>query len=196
MSLIEPATISRLGFRDIRAPAGPLLPAGFMRQARDGSVIRWGAADMPGPPHVVSPGRPAPITIAVSPVRPGHAVMVEYRANGGPVRQAMALPVPGAHTTNERLFRALLPGQSSGLVDFLPVLRFAGQPISPRLTEFDRLPQLSGGRRRSTASRPHRRHRTRTRAHQRRQVPSWRASRAGTGIPDCSGPAPSVSAKR
>ena len=47
----------------------------------------------------------------------------------------MALPVPGAHTTNERLFRALLPGQLSGLVDFLPVLRFIGQPISPRLAE-------------------------------------------------------------
>jgi len=147
VSLIEPATISRLGYRDNRIPSDPGGPAGFMRQARDGSVIRWGAADTPAPPDGISPGRPAPITIAVSPVRPGHAVTVEYRANGGPVRQAMALPVPGAHTTNERLFRALLPGQPSGLVDFLPVLRFAGQPISPRLTESQDCPcyQVGGG---------------------------------------------------
>ena len=57
-------------------------------------------------------------------------------SNGGPVRQALALPVPGPHNASARLFRALLPGQPGGLVDFLPVLRFAGQPISPRLTEF------------------------------------------------------------
>jgi hypothetical protein len=118
-----------------------------MRQARDGSVIRWGDADTPAPPQVVSRGLPAPITVAVSPVRPGHAVTVEYRVNGGPVRQAMALPLPGAHHANARLFRALLPGQLSGLVDFLPVLRFAGQPISPCLRESTDCPryQVGGG---------------------------------------------------
>jgi hypothetical protein len=47
----------------------------------------------------------------------------------------MALPTPGSHDANARLFRALLPGQPGGLIDFLPVLRFAGQPISPRLEE-------------------------------------------------------------
>ena len=110
-------------------------------------MIWWGTSDAPAPPHVVSPGHPTPITVAVSPVRPGHAVTVEYRANGGPIRQAMALPLPGAHTTNERLFRALLPGQPSGLVDFLPVLRFAGQPISPGLAESTDYPryQVGGG---------------------------------------------------
>jgi hypothetical protein len=57
----------------------------------------------------------------------------------------MALPVPGAHHANARLFRALLPGQPSGLVDFLPVLRFAGQPISPRLTESADCPRYQVG---------------------------------------------------
>jgi hypothetical protein len=33
------------------------------------------------------------------------------------------------------MFRAVLPGQANGLVEFLPVLRFAGQPISARLAE-------------------------------------------------------------
>jgi hypothetical protein len=73
----------------------------------------------------------------VSPVRPGHAVAVDYRVNGGPVQQAMAVPVPGANDVQSRLFRALLPKQRGGLVEFLPVLRFAGQPISPRLADSD-----------------------------------------------------------
>jgi Protein of unknown function (DUF3237) len=80
-------------------------------------------------------------------VRPGHAVTVEYRVNGGPVRQAVGVPVPGVLNADARLFRALLPGQASGLVDFLPVLRFAGQPISPRLIESADCPryQVTGG---------------------------------------------------
>jgi aerobic-type carbon monoxide dehydrogenase small subunit (CoxS/CutS family) len=89
------------------------------------------------PPAVLPPGLPASVTVAVSPVRPGHAVAVEYRVNGGPVRQAMALPAPGTNNVQSRLFRALLPGQPSGVVEFLPVLRVAGQPISPRLGESD-----------------------------------------------------------
>jgi hypothetical protein len=68
-------------------------------------------------------------------MRPGHAITVEYRVNGGPVRQAIGLLEPRVHDVNARMFRAVLPGQSDGLVEFLPVLRFAGQPISPRLGE-------------------------------------------------------------
>lgn len=80
-------------------------------------------------------------------MRPGYAVTVEYRVNGGTVRQAVGVPVPGLHNANVRLFRALLPGQASGLIDFLPVLRFAGQPISPRLIESADCPryQVAGG---------------------------------------------------
>jgi hypothetical protein len=33
------------------------------------------------------------------------------------------------------MFKATLPGAADGWVEFLPVLRFAGQPISPRLAE-------------------------------------------------------------
>jgi len=142
---LQEATISRLEFRDNWAPIDPLVPAGFMRQARDGSVIRWGEADTPLPPGVVAPGVPASVTVAVSPVRPGHAITVEYRVNGGPVRQAIALPVPGAHDAKARLFRALLPGQPSGLVDFLPVLRFAGQSISPCLRDSHDCPRYQVG---------------------------------------------------
>jgi hypothetical protein len=109
-------------------------PRPSTQRLRDGSVLRWGA-DTPVPPEVIAPGVPVSVTVVVSPVRAGHAVTVEYRVNGGPVRQAMALAVPGVNNGTTRLFRALLPGQSSGLVDFLPVLRLAGQPISPRLIE-------------------------------------------------------------
>ena len=116
-----------------------------MRRARDGSVLWWGEADTPGPPPVISPGAAASVTVAVSPVRPGHAVTVEYRVNGGPVRQAIGLPEPRAHDMNARMFRAVLPGQSGGLVEFLPVLRFAGQPISPRLGESAEFSAVPGG---------------------------------------------------
>jgi Acetoacetate decarboxylase (ADC) len=102
-----------------------------MRRARDGSAMWWGEA----PPVVIAPGTAASITVAVSPVRPGHAVTVEYRVNGGPVRQAIGLPELRADDANARLFRAVLPGQLGGLVEFLPMLRFAGQPISPGLAE-------------------------------------------------------------
>jgi Protein of unknown function (DUF3237) len=75
------------------------------------------------------------VTVAVSPVRPGHAVTVEYRVDGGAVHEVTATPELRNHEVNARLFRAVLPGQRSGAVEFLPVLRFAGQPISPRLGE-------------------------------------------------------------
>jgi hypothetical protein len=106
-----------------------------MQRARDGSVLRWGEADMLSPPAVIPPGTPATVAIAVSPVRPGHAVTVDYRVNGGPVRQAIGLSEPRVDDANGRVFRAVLPGQSDGTVEFLPVLRFAGQPISPRLED-------------------------------------------------------------
>ena len=101
--------------------------------------------------------------VAVSPVRPGHAVTVDYRVNEGPVRQAIGLPEPRVHDLNARIFRAVLPGQSGGLVEYLPVLRFAGQPISPGLGESAEF----HGIRSATA-----RHRSRPRTYPRRQAPN------------------------
>jgi hypothetical protein len=135
VSSSEPATNSPLRLQGKSGPTGGVAPGPSMQRARDGSVLRWGEADRPGPPQVVSPGAAASVTVAVSPVRPGHAVTVEYRVNGGPVRQAIGLIEPRVHDLNARMFRAVLPGQSGGVVEFLPVLCFAGQPISPRLRE-------------------------------------------------------------
>ena len=78
-------------------------------------------------------------------MRPGHSVTVEYRVDGGPVREAIGIIEPRVHDADARIFRAVLPGQSSGLVEFLPVLRFAGQPISPRLGEADACPRYQVG---------------------------------------------------
>jgi hypothetical protein len=144
VSLSEPATNFPLWLRG--NGAGRVAPALFTRRARDGSVLWWGEADTPAPPPVISPGATASVTVAVSPVRPGHAVTVEYRVNGGPVRQAIGLPEPRAYDANARMFRAVLPGQPGGLVEFLPVLRFAGQPISPRLGESAESSQYKVGR--------------------------------------------------
>jgi hypothetical protein len=133
--LTELAKISPLGLRDTSALTDSIAPAGFLREARDGSIFRWGETGMPGPPQIVPPGIAPPVTVAVSPTRPGHTVIVEYRVNGGPVRQAIAVPEPPIPNVHGRLFRAVLPAQSGGVVEYLPVLRFAGQPISPRLGE-------------------------------------------------------------
>jgi hypothetical protein len=134
-SLIESATLSRARVGDEILAAKQALPLGSKRQARDGSALWWGHADTPGPPQIVAPGMAAPILTAVSPMRPGHSVAVEYRLNGGPVREAIGVLEPRVHEANARIFRTVVPGQSDGLVEFLPVLRFAGQPISSRLSE-------------------------------------------------------------
>jgi hypothetical protein len=117
-----------------------------MQRARDGAELRWGGADTPVPTTIVPAGHPAPVTVAVSPVRPGQVVTVEYRVNGGPIRQAMALPLAHPGPANARLFRAVLPPQPEGLVEFLPVLRFAGQPISPGLGEAAEAPSYQVAR--------------------------------------------------
>jgi hypothetical protein len=118
---------------------------GLKHQASDGSALWWGGADTPGPPQIVARGAGAPVLVAVSPVRPGHSVAVEYRVNGGPVREATGVLEPRVHDANARIFRAIVPGQSDGLVEFLPVLRFAGQPISARLSELEQCPRYQVG---------------------------------------------------
>ena len=128
-----------------KAPAQQVVSMPAMLRARDGSELRWGEADTPVPPAVIPPGAPAAVAVAVSPVRPGHAVTVDYQVNGGPVRQAIGLPEPRVHGTTGRVFRALLPGLPTGMVEFLPVLRFAGQPISPRLGQSAECPRYQVG---------------------------------------------------
>ena len=90
---------------------------------------------MAPPPTAIAPGVPVFIEAAVAPVRPGHSLVVEHRLNGGPIRQAVGVLAPRRSDPSGRVFRAVLPAQSGGLVDYLPVLHFAGQPISPRLSE-------------------------------------------------------------
>jgi hypothetical protein len=115
--------------------ATPSVSTRCKQQASDATTLWWGDANTPGPPQTVAPGAAPCVTIAISPMRPGHAIAVEYRINGGPVREAMALLEPPAQGLNARLFRAVLPALPGGLVEFLPVLRFAGRPISPRLAD-------------------------------------------------------------
>ena len=121
------------------------MPLAPKRQASDGSALWWGGADTPGPPQMVAPGTGAPIMVAVSPMRPGHSVAVEYRVNGGPVRETIGALEPRIHDAKARIFRAVVPGQSDGLVEFMPVLRFAGQPISTRLSEAAECPRYLVG---------------------------------------------------
>jgi hypothetical protein len=145
MSLIEPA-VSGLLLRNKGLAPERAMPVAWRRQASDGSALWWGGTDTPGPPQIVAPGAGAPVMVAVSPMRPGHSVAVEYRVNGGPVREAIGVLEPRIHDAKARIFRALVPGQSDGLVEFLPVLRFAGQPISTRLLESAERPRYQVGR--------------------------------------------------
>jgi Protein of unknown function (DUF3237) len=127
----EPSATSPVGLQAI----GGVTLAPSIQRARDGSVLRWGEADTPPPPALIPLGTAATVAVAVSPARPGHSVVVEYRFNGGHIRQAIGLAEGRAPSSNERIFRAVLPGQPAGLVEFLPVLRFAGQRISCHLAE-------------------------------------------------------------
>ncbi len=139
------ATATSLVLQTKEASPTEAAPIPSMRRALDGSELRWGEADTPVPPAVISPGTPASVTLAVSPIRPGHAVAVEYRVNGGPVRQSVGMSGPRVQDANGRLYRALLPGQSYGMVEFLPVLHLAGEPISPRLGESVECPRYQVG---------------------------------------------------
>jgi Protein of unknown function (DUF3237) len=143
--LIEPATLSRLQFGDRIRAAEQALPLASKRQASDGSALWWDSTDAPGPPKIVAPGVGTVVLVAVSPMRPGHSVAVEYRVDGGPIREAIGVLEPRIHDAKARKFRAVLPGQSGGLVEFLPVLRFAGQPISTRLSEAAECPRYQVG---------------------------------------------------
>ncbi len=104
-----------------------------MQCARDGSTMWWDRDDTPGPADAVASGQPVPVTVAVSPVRPGHSVVVDHRADGGPIAQCLAQPLPRSGNAAVRYFRALLPPRASGRVTYLPVLQLAGQPVTPRL---------------------------------------------------------------
>jgi Protein of unknown function (DUF3237) len=104
-------------------------------RASDGSVLRWGEYDAPGPAPIVPPGTATAVAVTVSPIRLNHGVTIDYRVDDGPVREVIATPAPRAPNGATRLFRAILPGQSFGLVEFLPVLRLFGRPISPRLSD-------------------------------------------------------------
>ncbi len=95
----------------------------------DGSRLEW-TIQAPASP---APGQPMAITIAVTPHRPGHALTLEYRIDGGPVRTVPALPHPAEPGTATRVFVAVLPAGLLGVVDCLPVLLLAGQPVSPSL---------------------------------------------------------------
>jgi hypothetical protein len=67
--------------------------------------------------------------------------MVEYRTIGGSIRQAVGILEPPSRDLSARIFRALLPGQAGWVIEYQPVLRFAGQPISPLLSEIAACPR-------------------------------------------------------
>ena len=94
-------------------------------RARDGTEVAWRVDD------AVS----ACVQIAVAPVRPGHSVSVEFRMDGGPVTELVATPEWRSPASGQRDYTALLPRAPIGALEVLPVLRFAGQPISPRMSE-------------------------------------------------------------
>ena len=146
MPVIEPATLSRLQFGDHLVAAGEALPLVSKRRASDGSTLWWGGADTPGPPHIVAPGngsaRPGGRLADAAGSQRGRGISRQRRSRP---RSHWRCSSHASTTPQARMFRAVLPGQSDGLVEFLPVLRFAGQPISTRLSEIDRMSSISGG---------------------------------------------------
>jgi hypothetical protein len=99
----------------------------------DGSRLEWAIPAPVSPDSRGGAGQPIPITIAVTPHRPAHVLTLEYRVDGGPIQAVQALPQPAELDTATRAFVAVLPGGLRGVVDCLPVLLLAGQPVSPSL---------------------------------------------------------------
>jgi hypothetical protein len=65
------------------------------------------------------------------------------RLDGGAVSEVPAAPEWRAPASVERVYKALLPQHLAGVWEVLPVLRFAGQPISPRLPQTPGAPPAS-----------------------------------------------------
>ena len=101
----------------------------------DGSILKWTSLIGIDLGSTVSPGLPVPITVSVSPARPGQLVIVEFRVDGGSIQRLTALPEPADPQQQERLFRVVIPPQTSGAVEYLPVLFFQGSTLSPTLQE-------------------------------------------------------------
>jgi hypothetical protein len=93
--------------------------------ANDGSKVAWRGEQSAVPC----------IRIAVTPARPGHSVSLDLRLADGPIIALAATPDWGAPSPGERLYRAVLPQPLAGAWEALPVLRFAGQPVSPRMSD-------------------------------------------------------------
>lgn len=115
--------------------AKPSTFADDVLQATDGSILRWRAAENLAIDPAGVRGKGVPVTISVSAGRPGHSVTVEYRVNGGSIREIAALPEVCVLAPNARMFQAILPGPGDCALEYLPVLRLFGQPVSPRLSE-------------------------------------------------------------
>ena len=118
------------------------MPLASKRQASDGSTLWWGGADAPGPPHIVAPGRAAVVLAAVSPMRPGHSVAVEYRVDGGPVREAIGVLEPHASMAPKpgcfaRLCRGNRTGWSSSCRCFVSPAS-QSPPVSTEMAECPR----------------------------------------------------------
>ncbi len=111
-----------------------------MLQSRDGSSLWWGTTDAPGPGALVAPGVSPSVVTAVSPINPAHVVSLDYRIDGGPIREVPTVAQPRSWDAAMQTFLGVLPAFPRGLVEFVPVLRVAGQPMSPRLNA---APQVS-----------------------------------------------------
>lgn len=107
--------------------------------ARDGSSLWWGTSESSIIPMTVTPGSDLPLTVLVSPVKPGHSVCVQFRVNRGPIQQVTAVSAHHQVSTHAAMrattFHASIPAQPSGEIELLPVLHYAGQPISPGLQD-------------------------------------------------------------
>ena len=74
------------------------------------------------------------IRIAVTPARPGHSVSLDLGSTAAPSPRSRRRRTGERPPRRARLPR-LLPQSLSGALEALPVLRFAGQPVSARMSD-------------------------------------------------------------
>jgi hypothetical protein len=98
--------------------------------ANEGPRLWYGTPDAPAPDGVEEGRSGVSVVIGVKPARPGNAVSVRYRVDGGQVQRRRARLTRTDFERGIQYFRADFPPFWSGkLVEYLPMLTVAGRPV-------------------------------------------------------------------
>lgn len=102
------------------------VPESGVRMEHEGIALWYGTPDAPAP-ATLQEAASAQVVVGVQGAKPGSAVQVRYRMDGGADRTLSALLIRADQTRNTQYFRARFPGLRPGqLIEYEPLLVCAG----------------------------------------------------------------------